>query len=38
MIKANSVNVSDRGKRVVFGNGVSVTYTPAGELAAASGR
>jgi lipopolysaccharide export system protein LptC len=38
MIRANSINVSDRGKRVVFGNGVSVTYTPDGELAAPSAR
>jgi lipopolysaccharide export system protein LptC len=37
-IKANSISVSERGKRVVFGNGVSVTFTPDGELAAPSSR
>jgi lipopolysaccharide export system protein LptC len=35
-IRANSVEVSDRGKRIAFRNGVSVTYLPPGELAAAS--
>lgn len=36
-IRANSLDVTDRGKRIVFGNGVSVTFTPPGELAAAGG-
>ncbi len=34
-IRANGLQVSDRGKRISFVNGVSVTYLPAGELAAA---
>ncbi len=33
-IRANSVEVSDRGKRIAFRNGVSVTYLPPGDLAA----
>jgi lipopolysaccharide export system protein LptC len=36
-IRANSLNVTDRGKRIIFGNGVSVTFTPPGDLAAAGG-
>jgi lipopolysaccharide export system protein LptC len=36
MIKANSISVTERGKRVMFGNGVSVTFTPDGDLAAPS--
>jgi lipopolysaccharide export system protein LptC len=35
-IRANSVEVSERGKRIAFRNGVSVTYLPPGELAAAA--
>lgn len=35
-IRANAVEVSDHGKRIAFRNGVSVTYLPAGELAAAA--
>jgi len=35
-IRANAVEVSDHGKRIAFRNGVSVTYLPPGELAAAS--
>jgi hypothetical protein len=31
-VSANAVDVSDGGKRVVFSNGVSVTYLPAGDL------
>jgi lipopolysaccharide export system protein LptC len=34
-IRANALTVSERGKRVAFTNGVSVTYLPPGELAAA---
>lgn len=34
-LRANAIEVSDRGKRVVFTGGVSVTYLPAEELAAA---
>lgn len=34
-IRANGVEVTDRGKRIAFLNGVSVTYLPSGELAAA---
>lgn len=37
VLRANAVTVSDRGKHVIFKGGVSVTYTPAGELATASG-
>jgi lipopolysaccharide export system protein LptC len=35
-IRANGVNVTDRGKRVVFSNGVSITFLPSGDLAAPS--
>jgi lipopolysaccharide export system protein LptC len=35
-IRANAVEVSDHGKRIAFRNGVSVTYLPPGELAAAT--
>ena len=35
-IRANGVKVSERGKRIAFVNGVSVTYLPPGELVAAS--
>ena len=35
-IRANAVEVSDHGKRIAFRNGVSVTYLPPGELAAAA--
>jgi len=34
-IRANGLQVSDHGKRVSFLNGVSVTYLPPGDLAAA---
>jgi lipopolysaccharide export system protein LptC len=34
-IRANGLQVSERGKRITFLNGVSVTYLPPGELAAA---
>jgi lipopolysaccharide export system protein LptC len=34
-LKAGAIEVQDRGKRVVFKDGVSVTYLPPGELAAA---
>ena len=37
-IRANSVEVSERGKRIAFRNGVSVTYLPTGALAAAGGQ
>jgi len=37
-IRANGVEVSERGKRIAFVNGVSVTYLPPGELAAAPDR
>jgi len=37
-IRANGVQVSERGKRIAFVNGVSVTYLPPGELAAAPDR
>jgi lipopolysaccharide export system protein LptC len=36
-IRANGVTVTDRGKHILFTDGVSVTYLPAGELATASG-
>ncbi len=36
-IRANTLNVVDRGKRIVFGGGVSVTFTPPGDLAASGG-
>jgi len=35
-IRANGIEISDRGKRIAFRNGVSVTYLPAGALAASS--
>jgi lipopolysaccharide export system protein LptC len=35
-IRANALNVSERGKHVIFSNGVSVTFLPPGDLAAAS--
>jgi lipopolysaccharide export system protein LptC len=31
-LKANTMTVTDRGKRVLFTNGVSVTYLPKGDL------
>lgn len=31
-IKANAVNVTENGKRIVFTNGVSVTFLPPGDL------
>ena len=31
-LKANTMTVTDRGKRVLFTNGVSVTYIPKGDL------
>jgi lipopolysaccharide export system protein LptC len=31
-IKANAVNVMENGKRIIFSNGVSVTYLPPGDL------
>jgi lipopolysaccharide export system protein LptC len=34
-IRANGVEITDHGKRIAFLNGVSVTYLPTGELAAA---
>jgi lipopolysaccharide export system protein LptC len=34
-IRANGVEITDHGKRIAFLNGVSVTYLPVGELAAA---
>ena len=34
-LRANAVEVSERGKKIVFSGGVSVTYMPPGELAAA---
>lgn len=34
VIRANGIEVTDRGKRIAFVNGVSVTYAPPGELAA----
>ena len=34
-LRANAIEVSDRGKRIVFTGGVSVTYMPADVLAAA---
>jgi len=34
-IHANAVNVTERGKHIVFSDGVSVTYLPPGDLAAA---
>jgi lipopolysaccharide export system protein LptC len=34
-IKANAINVTENGKRIMFTNGVSVTYLPPGELAQA---
>jgi lipopolysaccharide export system protein LptC len=36
-IRANHLAVTERGKHVVFDGGVSVTYTPQGDLAAAAG-
>ena len=33
-IRANSISVTERGKHVVFSDGVSVTFQPDGELAA----
>jgi len=36
-LRANAIEVLDRGKRVVFRNGVSVTYLPPGELVSATG-
>jgi lipopolysaccharide export system protein LptC len=35
-IRANALSVTERGKRIVFSNGVSVTFLPEGELAAVS--
>jgi lipopolysaccharide export system protein LptC len=35
--RANSIEVLDRGKRVIFRGGVSVTYLPRGELVTKSG-
>ena len=35
-LRANSIEVTDRGKKIVFTGGVSVTYLPPGELAAAA--
>jgi len=37
-IRANGVTVTERGKRIAFTNGVSVTYLPPGELVTKSGR
>lgn len=37
-IRANAVSVHERGKRVSFSNGVSVTYKPPAELVTESGR
>jgi lipopolysaccharide export system protein LptC len=36
-IHANAVTVTDRGKRLAFSNGVSVTYLPSGDLVTPSG-
>ncbi|MEJ0096804.1 MAG: hypothetical protein WDM84_00950 [Bauldia sp.] len=36
-IHANAVTVSERGKRVAFSNGVSVTYLPPGQLVTETG-
>ena len=36
-IRANGVTVTDRGKRILFTDGVSVTYLPSGELVTESG-
>lgn len=36
-IRANGVTVTDRGKRIIFTDGVSVTYLPPGELVTESG-
>jgi lipopolysaccharide export system protein LptC len=36
-IRANGVTVTDRGKRIIFTDGVSVTYLPQGELVTESG-
>jgi lipopolysaccharide export system protein LptC len=36
-LRANSIEVLDRGKRVIFRGGVSVTYLPRGELVTKSG-
>ena len=37
-IRANAVSVAERGKRVMFTNGVSVVYMPPAELVTESGR
>lgn len=37
-LEANAVSVADRGKRVIFTNGVRVTYMPPGELVTETGR
>jgi lipopolysaccharide export system protein LptC len=37
-IRANGVSVADRGKRVVFSNGVKVVYMPPAELVTETGR
>lgn len=36
-LRANAISVLDRGKHVIFKGGVSVTYLPPGQLAAAPG-
>jgi lipopolysaccharide export system protein LptC len=37
-IRANGVSIADRGKRVVFSNGVKVVYLPPAELVTETGR